>query len=133
MFVIIYLRTRIIYCSKAGGFVNFSAVVPIFRFNFRFCVKAALFILISVLLLQPLLDSFDVADHNAAFNQASVLLSEEIDLEAHCAVNGDHQLHQAEHLSEPTDVYFTKIESLDLNFKSADLAPLHRPPIFALT
>ncbi|WOC28637.1 hypothetical protein LY624_18610 [Pseudoalteromonas sp. N1230-9] len=125
-------------------------------------MKAAFFILISVLLLQPLLDSFDVADHNVAFNQASVLLSEEIDLEAHCAVNGDHQLHQSEHaelakqlsdsaekghchvchspafvdslqLSEPTDIYFTKIESLDLNFKSADLAPLHRPPILALT
>jgi hypothetical protein len=42
-------------------------------------VKAAFFILISVLLLQPLLDSFDVADHNAAFNHTSVLLSEEID------------------------------------------------------
>ncbi|MGJ8483439.1 hypothetical protein ACSFVZ_05370 [Pseudoalteromonas sp. SYSU M81236] len=42
-------------------------------------MKAAFFILISVLLLQPLLDSFDVADHNAAFNHTSVLLSEEID------------------------------------------------------
>lgn len=36
-------------------------------------------------------------------------------------------------LSEPTGVYFTKIESLDFNFKSPDLAPLHRPPILALT
>ena len=60
-------------------------------------MKAAFIILISVLLLQPLLDSFDVADHNAAFNHTSVLLSEEIDLEAHCAANGDHQLHQSEH------------------------------------
>lgn len=125
-------------------------------------MKAAFIILISVLLLQPLLDSFDVADHNAAFNHTSVLLSEEIDLEAHCTANGDHLLHQSEHaelskqlsdsaekghchvchspafvdslqLSEPTDIYFTKIESLDFNFKSADLAPLHRPPILALT
>tara|TARA_B100000929_G_scaffold119991_1_gene95117 strand:+ start:1546 stop:1923 length:378 start_codon:yes stop_codon:yes gene_type:complete len=125
-------------------------------------VKAAFFILISVLLLQPTLDSFDVADHNAAFNHTSVLLSEEIDLEAHCAINGDHQLHQLEHtelskqlsdsaekghchvchspvfvdslqLTEPADTYFTKIESLDLTFTSADLAPLHRPPILALT
>ena len=60
-------------------------------------MKAAFIILISVLLLQPLLDSFDVADHNAAFNHTSVLLSEEIHLEAHCAANGDHQLHQSEH------------------------------------
>ncbi|MCO7252193.1 hypothetical protein [Pseudoalteromonas sp. Ps84H-4] len=125
-------------------------------------MKAAFFILISVLLLQPTLDSFDVADHNAAFNHTSVLLSEEIDLEAHCAINGDHQLHQLEHtelskqlsdsaekghchvchspvfvdslqLTEPADTYFTKIEFLDLNFTSADLAPLHRPPILALT
>lgn len=125
-------------------------------------MKAAFFILISVLLLQPTLDSFDVADHNAAFNHTSVLLSEEIDLEAHCAISGDHQLHQLEHtelskqlsdsaekghchvchspvfvdslqLTEPADTYFTKIESLDLNFTSADLAPLHRPPILALT
>ncbi|MEQ3441818.1 hypothetical protein ABMY47_09535 [Pseudoalteromonas sp. BZP1] len=43
-------------------------------------MKAAFFILISVLLLQPLLDSFDVADHNAAFNHTSVLLSEEMTL-----------------------------------------------------
>lgn len=125
-------------------------------------MKAAFIILISVLLLQPLLDSFDVADHNAAFNHTSVLLSEEIDLEAHCAANGDHQLHQLEHtelskqlsdsaekghchvchspafvdslqLTEPADTYFTKIESLDLTFTSADLAPLHRPPILDLT
>lgn len=125
-------------------------------------MKAAFVILISVLLLQPLLDSFDVADHNVAFNHTSALLLEELDLEAHCAANGDHQQHQSEHaelakqlsdsaekghchvchspafvdsftLCEPVSVYFAKIELLELNFKSADLTPLHRPPIASLT
>jgi len=48
----------------------YQFLVLIFRLN----VKAAFIILISVLLLQPLLDSFDVADHNVAFNHTSVLL-----------------------------------------------------------
>lgn len=86
-----------IYCSNAGGFVSLAPLYQFLVLIFRLNVKAAFIILISVLLLQPLLDSFDVADHNAAFNHTSVLLSEEIDLEAHCAANGDHLLHQSEH------------------------------------
>ncbi|TGV17094.1 hypothetical protein E5N72_17840 [Pseudoalteromonas sp. MEBiC 03607] len=125
-------------------------------------MKSVFSMLICVLLLQPLLDSFDVADHNTAFNYTSVLLLEEVDLETHCAANGDHQLHQSEHaelatkladsaekghchvchspafveslaFSKPISAYFTKIESLSVDFQSADLTPIHRPPITSLT
>ncbi|MCG9707851.1 MULTISPECIES: hypothetical protein [unclassified Pseudoalteromonas] len=51
----------------------------------------------------------------------------------HCHVCHSPAFLDSLQLSEPTGVYFTKIESLDFNFKSPDLAPLHRPPILALT
>ncbi|WP_404344095.1 hypothetical protein [Pseudoalteromonas mariniglutinosa] len=60
-------------------------------------MKASMLVLLSVLLLQPLLDSFDVAEHNQAINHTAQLLDLQVALEEHCLANNDHLFHQSEH------------------------------------
>lgn len=54
-------------------------------------------LILALLLLQPVLDSFDVADHNTAINTTSQLLHQQSELDQHCIINNDHDTHQLLH------------------------------------
>ncbi|MBQ4847221.1 hypothetical protein [Pseudoalteromonas sp. MMG005] len=55
------------------------------------------FILVLLLLCQPLLDSFDVAKNNDAFHLTTHLLDATQILEAHCQASDDHERHKIQH------------------------------------
>ncbi|PAJ76191.1 hypothetical protein CJF42_01555 [Pseudoalteromonas sp. NBT06-2] len=56
-----------------------------------------LFLLVTLLVCQPMLDFIDVQHHNEKVNQTSQLLFQQSKLDSHCKENGDHQLHNFEH------------------------------------
>ncbi|KPH63513.1 hypothetical protein ADS77_09585 [Pseudoalteromonas porphyrae] len=60
-------------------------------------LKQSVLLLLAFLLLQPLLDSFDVADYNHVIKNAAQLLNQQAQLDTHCIANNDHELHQEEH------------------------------------
>ncbi|MCQ8878549.1 hypothetical protein NQT69_11100 [Pseudoalteromonas shioyasakiensis] len=61
-------------------------------------MKQSVLLILAFLLLQPLLDSFDVADYNHAIKTTAQLLKQQTQLDSHCSANNDHDLHQSEHL-----------------------------------
>jgi hypothetical protein len=117
-----------------------------------------LFLLVTLLMSQPLLEFIDVQHHNEKLNQTSQLLVQQAELNSHCKENGDHQLHFPEHKSisddlddqkecshcyschagiylplvlNNTDIVLNPNSSLILNvlFNSEHISPDHRPPI----
>ncbi|MDQ9091664.1 hypothetical protein RC083_08685 [Pseudoalteromonas haloplanktis] len=60
-------------------------------------MKQSVLLILAFLLLQPVLDSFDVADHNTAINTTSQLLHQQSELDQHCMINNDHDTHQLQH------------------------------------
>ncbi|TVU84327.1 MULTISPECIES: hypothetical protein [Pseudoalteromonas] len=56
-------------------------------------MKQLVLFILAFVLLQPVLDSFDVADHNTAINVTSQLLHQQSQLDEHCSVNNDHDIH----------------------------------------
>jgi len=117
-----------------------------------------LFILVTLLICQPMLDFIDVTHHNEKLNQTSKLLLKQVELVTHCEENSDHREHLAEHdsilkaLEEQSDckhcytchsglylplalnstnllTSLTYAQSLPINFNSEHIAPEHRPPI----
>lgn len=117
-----------------------------------------LFILVMLLMCQPLLDFIDVQHHNEKINQTSQLLVLQAELDSHCIENGDHKLHNVEHQSisqeldeqkdcshcyschtgiflplvlNTTDIVLNSlsVQNLRVLFNSEHIAPEHRPPI----
>jgi len=117
-----------------------------------------LFLLVTLLMCQPMLDFIDVQHHNEKFNQTSQLLFQQSKLDTHCKENGDHQLHGSEHktisqdLDEQKDcshcyschvsIYLPHVighsdivlnpnasQTLRILFNSENIAPEQRPPI----
>lgn len=104
--------------------------------------QLVLFILAFVLLL-PVLDSFDVADHNTAINVTSQLLHQQSQLDEHCSVNNDHDIHQLQHqqlsqaLADNADdahchvchipAFFTEPWQQHVNLPSYDIISLNAP------
>lgn len=117
-----------------------------------------LFLLVTLLMCQPLLDLIDVQHHNEKLNQTSQLLVQQAELDSHCIENGDHQLHDVEHKSisqeldeqkdcshcyschtgiflplvlNTTDIVLNphSLQTLRVIFNSENIVPEHRPPI----
>ncbi|MDN3379823.1 MULTISPECIES: hypothetical protein [unclassified Pseudoalteromonas] len=124
-------------------------------------MKHLVVLLLALLLIQPMLDSFDVADYNGAIKQASTLLIQQSELDAHCIKSDDHNTHQADHLQlanaladalEDSHCHVCHVSALfshiwhysvsaienesislaDIRFKSRLIVPDLRPPIPSL-
>ena len=124
-------------------------------------MKQLVLLILAFVLLQPVLDSFDVADHNTAINATSQLLHQQSELDQHCMIRNDHDTHQLQHqqlseaLADNADdahchvchisVFFTEpwqhyvnlpnYDIISLNdpaFNSRLLIPDLRPPIVTL-
>ncbi|SFB98352.1 hypothetical protein [Pseudoalteromonas denitrificans] len=117
-----------------------------------------LFLLVTLLMCQPVLDIIDVQHHNEKLNQTSQLLSQQSELDSHCEENKDHQLHDFEHKTisqeldnqndcshcyschvgiylpqvvSNTNILFNKdsAQTLRATFNSQYIDPEQRPPI----
>lgn len=124
-------------------------------------LKHSVVLLLAFMLLQPMLDSFDVADYNGAIKQTSSILQQQSELDKHCTSNGDHILHQNEYKQLSADlsdaledshchvchvpVYFSTlwhypvsaieyetIKLSDIRLSSRLIVPDLRPPILSL-
>lgn len=124
-------------------------------------MKQSLLFLLAFILIQPVLDSFDVANYNSAIKHTSNLLQQQSALDEHCLLTRDHLSHQVEHDALNTALtdaledshchvchipaFFSyvwhypilpaikdEINLLDVRFNSHLISPDLRPPIFSL-
>ena len=108
-----------------------------------YCLKQLVLLILAFVLLQPVLDSFDVADHNTAINTTSQLLHQQNELAQHCTINNDHDTHQLQHqqlsqaLADNADdahchvchisVFFTEPWQHHVNLPNYDIISLNDP------